>query len=46
MKDRTFDDYRSQPHVARAPEVVATLRNLAMLVLQLVGFTNIASGLR
>jgi predicted transposase YbfD/YdcC len=46
VRDRTFDEDRSQVRVGGAPQALATLRNLAISVLRLVGFTNIASGLR
>ena len=46
VRDRTFDEDRSQVRVGGAPQALATLRNLAISILRLVGFTNIASGLR
>ncbi len=46
VRDRTFDEDRSQVRVGGAPQALATLRNLAISVLRLAGFTNIASGLR
>jgi len=46
LRDRTFDEDRSEVCTGGAPQALATLRNLAISVLRLVGFTNIASGLR
>lgn len=46
VRDRTFDEDRSQVRVGGAPQALATLRNLAISILRFVGFTNIASGLR
>jgi predicted transposase YbfD/YdcC len=46
VRDRTFDEDRSQVRVGGAPQALATLRNLAISVLRLAGFDNIASGLR
>jgi predicted transposase YbfD/YdcC len=46
VRDRTFDEDRSQVRVGGAPQALATLRNLAISILRLVGFKNIASGLR
>jgi predicted transposase YbfD/YdcC len=46
VRDRTFDEDRSQVRVGGAPQALATLRNLAISILRLAGFTNIASGLR
>lgn len=46
VRDRTFDEDRSQTRVGGAPQALATLRNLAISILRLVGFENIAAGLR
>ena len=46
VRDRTFDEDRSQTRVGGTPQALATLRNLAISILRLVGFENIASGLR
>jgi predicted transposase YbfD/YdcC len=46
VRDRTFDEDRSQVRVGGAPQVLATLRNLAISILRLNGFKNIAVGLR
>lgn len=41
-----FDEDRSQVRVGSAPQVLATLRNLAISLLRLHGFKSVASGLR
>ena len=46
VRDRTFDEDRSQVRVGGAPQVLATLRNLAISILRLNGFKSIATGLR
>jgi predicted transposase YbfD/YdcC len=46
VRDRTFDEDRCQVRTGNAPQVLATLRNLAISVLRLAGFTNTAKGLR
>jgi predicted transposase YbfD/YdcC len=46
VRDRTFDEDRSQTRIGATPQALATLRNLAISILRLVGFENIASGLR
>ena len=46
VRDRTFDEDRSQTRVGGAPQALASLRNLAISILRLAGFENIASGLR
>ncbi|MGH3084707.1 MAG: ISAs1 family transposase [Gaiellaceae bacterium] len=46
VRDRTFDEDRCQVRTGAAPQVLATLRNLAISVLRLAGFTNTAEGLR
>ena len=46
VRDRVFDEDRSQVRVGGAPQVLATLRNLAISLLRLRGFTSIAAGLR
>lgn len=46
MRDRVFDEDRSQVRVGAAPQVLATLRNLAISILRLNGFKSIAVGLR
>ena len=46
VRDVTFDEDRSQVRTGTAPQVMATLRNLAISLLRLAGWTNIARGLR
>ena len=46
VRDTTFDEDRSQVRAGGAPQVLATLRNIAISVLRIAGFTNIASGTR
>lgn len=46
VRDRVFDEDRSQVRVGSAPQVLATLRNLAISLLRLRGFQSIAAGLR
>jgi predicted transposase YbfD/YdcC len=46
VRDRVFDEDRSQVRLGGAPQVLATLRNLAISILRLNGFNNIAVGLR
>ena len=46
VRDRVFDEDRSQVRVGGAPQVLATLRNLAISILRLNGFKSIAAGLR
>jgi hypothetical protein len=46
VRDRTFDEDRSQTRVGGTPQALATLRNLAISILRLAGFENIASGIR
>lgn len=46
VRDVTFDEDRCQVRTGGAPQVLATLRNLAMSILRVVGFENIASGTR
>jgi predicted transposase YbfD/YdcC len=46
VRDRTFDEDRCQVRTGGAPQVLATLRNLAISILRLVGFKNIAAGTR
>lgn len=46
VRDVTFDEDRSQVRTGNAPQVMATLRNLALSVLRLAGATNIASAIR
>ena len=45
-RDVTYDEDRSQVRTGNAPQVMATLRNTAISLLRLIGWTNIAAGLR
>jgi len=46
VRDVTFDEDRSQTRTGTAPQVMASLRNTAITLLRLTGWTNIAAGLR
>jgi predicted transposase YbfD/YdcC len=46
VRDTTFDEDRSQIRTKTAPQVMATLKNLAISILRLNSFNNIASALR
>jgi predicted transposase YbfD/YdcC len=46
VRDRTFDEDRSQVRVGSSPQVMATLRNIAISLLRLAGYQNIAKGTR
>ena len=46
VRDLDFDEDRSQIRTARGPQVMATLRNLAITILRLAGHASIAAGLR
>ncbi len=46
VRDVTFDEDRSQVRAGNAPQVMATVRNAAISLLRLTGWTNIAAGLR
>jgi predicted transposase YbfD/YdcC len=46
VRDLTFDEDRSQVRTGQAPRVMATLRNTAISLLRLAGWTNIAKALR
>ncbi len=46
VRDVTFDEDRSQVRTGHAPQVMATLRNLAISLLRLAGWTGIATALR
>lgn len=45
-RDVSFDEDRSQVRTGNAPHVMATMRNTAISLLRLSGWTNIAAGLR
>ena len=46
VRDVTFDEDRSQVRAGHAPQVMATLRNLAISMLRLCGAENIAAACR
>ena len=46
VRDVTFGEDLSQVRTGRAPQVMASLRNLAIAILRLTGVTNIAQGIR
>jgi predicted transposase YbfD/YdcC len=46
VRDVTYDEDRSQIRTGNAPTVMATLRNTAISLLRLAGWTNIAAALR
>ena len=41
VRDRTYDEDRSQVRTGSAPQVMATIRNIAISLLRLAGWTNI-----
>ena len=46
VRDVTFDEDRSQVRTGHGPQVMASLRNLAISRLRVAGHRNIARGLR
>jgi hypothetical protein len=46
VRDVTFDEDRSQVRTGQAPRVMATCRNLAISILRIDGWDNIAAGCR
>jgi predicted transposase YbfD/YdcC len=46
VRDRTFEEDRSRIRVGNGPAMMACLRNFAIALARLHGFTNIASALR
>lgn len=46
VRDMTYDEDRSQVRTAAGPQIMASLRNLALPMLRLTGTTNIAAALR
>lgn len=46
VRDETFGEDRSRIRKNSGPDVLATLRNLAMKLIRLLGLTNIAQALR
>ena len=45
VRDRTFDEDRSQVRTGASPQFLATARNIAISLLRLAGCVNIARGL-
>ena len=45
VRDRTFDEDRSQVRTGSSPQFLATARNIAISLLRLAGCLNIAAGL-
>jgi len=46
VRDVTFDEDRSQIRTKTGPRMMATLRNLAISLLRLAAYTNIAAAIR
>jgi predicted transposase YbfD/YdcC len=46
VRDVTYDEDRSQIRTGNGPRVMASLRNLAITILRLTGYTSIAAALR
>lgn len=46
VRDVTFDEDRSQVRAGHIPQVMAAFRNLAISILRLLGYTNIAAACR
>lgn len=46
VRDRTFDEDRSQVRTGAAPQLMAAVRNLALALLRRAGHANIAAALR
>jgi len=46
VRDVTYDEDHSQVRTGNAPQVMATLRNTAISLLRIAGWTNIATALR
>ncbi|ONH26609.1 DDE transposase family protein [Pseudofrankia asymbiotica] len=46
VRDVTFGEDLSQARTRNAPQVMASLRNLAITILRLTGVTNIAQAIR
>lgn len=46
VRDTGFDEDRSQVRTAAGPQVMATLRNLAITILRLTGHSSIAAAIR
>ncbi len=45
VRDRTFDEDRSQVRTGASPQFLATARNIAISLMRLAGCVNIARGL-
>ena len=45
VRDRTFDEDRSQIRTGSSPQVMATIKNTAISILRLIDCTNIADGM-
>lgn len=41
VRDVTFDEDRSQIRIGSSPQIMATMRNIAISLLRLAGWTNI-----
>ncbi len=46
VRDVTYDEDRSQVRTGHTPQIMATLRNTAISLLRMTGWTSIAAGLR
>lgn len=46
VRDETFGEDRSRIRKKEGPQILATLRNLAMKIIRALGLTNIAQALR
>lgn len=46
VRDFTFDEDRSKVRTKSGPRTMATLRNFAISILRLIGYSNIAKALR
>ena len=46
MRDLDWDEDRSQVRTASGPQIMASLRNLAITILRLAGAASIAAALR
>jgi predicted transposase YbfD/YdcC len=46
VRDVTFDEDRSKVRTKSGPRIMATLRNLAISMLRLIGYSNIAKATR
>lgn len=46
VRDFTFDEDRSKVRTKSGPRIMATLRNFAISIFRLIGYTNMAKALR